>query len=78
MTTGDAVNLDELRQLVEQKAGTVKMLEALLEKEEAELIELERQLEAVEDSGGSVGEHQHVSPASRSVLPSATTMARLK
>ena len=40
------------------------MLEALLEKEETKLVELERQLESLEDNGGSVGESDAVSPAS--------------
>ena len=49
MTTRDATNIDELRQLVERKTEIVKVLESLLEKEETELVELERQLEALED-----------------------------
>ena len=47
-----AVNLDELRQLVERKTETVQMLESLLEIEETELVELERQLEVMEDGNG--------------------------
>ncbi len=42
-------DLDKLHQLVQLKAETVKVLEALLEKEETELVELECQLEALED-----------------------------
>ena len=40
------MRLDELRQLVERKTEIVEMLESLLEDEEAELVELERQLES--------------------------------
>ena len=36
------MHLDELRQLVERKTETVKMLESLLKEDEAELAELER------------------------------------
>jgi predicted RNase H-like nuclease (RuvC/YqgF family) len=43
------VNINELRQLVERKTETVKALEALLEKEESELVELEGKLESLED-----------------------------
>ena len=39
---------NELGRLVERKTETVKMLEALLEKEGTELVELERQLGAIE------------------------------
>ena len=46
---GAAMNMDELRQLVERKMETVKALEALLAKEETELVELEKELEALED-----------------------------
>ena len=46
------MNRDELRQLVKRKTETVKILESLLEKEETELVELERQLEAMEDGKG--------------------------
>ena len=42
---------DELRQLVDRKTETVRLLEELLEKEETELVELERQLETLEDEG---------------------------
>ena len=43
------MNIDELRQLVERKTRIVKRLEARLEKNDAELIEMERQLETLED-----------------------------
>lgn len=43
------MNSAELRQLVERKTKTIKALEALLEKEEMELVDLERRLEAIED-----------------------------
>ena len=43
------MNLDELLQLVERKTETVRMLEALLEKEETELVELEGKLGSLED-----------------------------
>ena len=43
------MNIDDLRQLVERKTETVRRLEAELEKEDAELVELERQLETLED-----------------------------
>jgi predicted RNase H-like nuclease (RuvC/YqgF family) len=46
------MDIDELRERVEQKTRTVSLLEVLLEKNEAELVELERQLEAMEDSQG--------------------------
>jgi hypothetical protein len=49
------VHLDELRRLVERKTEIVKMLESLLEEEEAELVELERQLESHEDDGAGQG-----------------------
>jgi len=49
------MNLENLRQLVERKTETVKMLESLLEKEETELVELERQLGSAEDEGGEQG-----------------------
>jgi hypothetical protein len=42
-----------LNRLVERKTETVKMLEALMEKEESELVELERQLETAADTSGS-------------------------
>jgi chromosome segregation ATPase len=45
------MNLDELRQLVNRKTETVRSLEAQLEKEDAELVELERQLGELEDEG---------------------------
>ncbi len=51
MTDAITVKMDELRQLVERKTETVRLLEALLEKEDAELVELERQLETLEDQG---------------------------
>jgi hypothetical protein len=43
------MNIDELRQLVQRKTETVKTLEALLGKEETELVALERQLEDEEE-----------------------------
>ena len=43
------MNIEELHELVQRKTETVKMLEVLLEKEETELVELERQLGAIED-----------------------------
>ena len=43
------MNIAELHELVERKTETVKMLEALLEKEDTELVELERKLESLED-----------------------------
>jgi hypothetical protein len=46
------MNIDELRQLVEHKTGTVRVLEELLEQEDAALVELERQLEEMEDGEG--------------------------
>ncbi len=49
------MHLDELRQLVERKTEIVEMLESLLEDEEAELVELERQLESREDAGEASG-----------------------
>jgi hypothetical protein len=49
------MRLDELRQLVERKTEIVEMLESLLEDEEAELVELERQLESREDAGECSG-----------------------
>jgi len=45
----NAMNIDDLRQLVERKTETVRRLEAELEKEDAELVDLERQLETLED-----------------------------
>ena len=45
------MNVDDLRQLVERKTETVRLLEELLGKEETELVELERQLETHEDEG---------------------------
>ena len=44
-----AMNIDDLRQLVERKTEAVRRLEAELEKEDAELVDLERQLETLED-----------------------------
>ena len=49
------MRLDELRQLVERKTEIVEMLESLLEDKEAELVELERQLESREDAGEGSG-----------------------
>ena len=43
------MKIDDLRQLVERKTEAVKRLESQLEKEDAELVELERQLETLED-----------------------------
>jgi chromosome segregation ATPase len=43
------MNIDDLRQLVERKTETVRRLESQLGKEDAELVELERQLETLED-----------------------------
>ena len=43
------MNTNELRRLVEQKTETVRVLEELLEQEETLLVELERQLDAVEE-----------------------------
>jgi predicted RNase H-like nuclease (RuvC/YqgF family) len=43
------MNIGELRELVERKTETLTVLEALLEREDAELVELERKLEALED-----------------------------
>ena len=43
------MNIEKLHELVERKTETVKTLEALLEKEDTELVELERKLEALED-----------------------------
>ena len=45
----NAMNIDDLRQLVERKTEAVRRLEAELEKEDAELVDLERQLETLED-----------------------------
>jgi hypothetical protein len=47
------MNVDELRRLVERKTETVRVLEELLEQEDAVLVELERQLEALEDGEGN-------------------------
>ena len=44
-----AMKIDDLRQLVERKTETVRRLEAELQKEDAELVDLERQLETLED-----------------------------
>jgi hypothetical protein len=52
------MNIDELRQLVERKTETVKMLEAILEKEETELVELEATIESLEDEKGRQT-HEH-------------------
>jgi hypothetical protein len=46
------MNIDELRQLVEQRTATVRVLEELLDQEDAALVELERQLEEMEDGEG--------------------------
>jgi hypothetical protein len=43
------MNADELRRLVERKTETVRVLEELLDQEDAVLVELERQLEEIED-----------------------------
>ena len=43
------IKIDALRQLVERKTEAVKRLESQLETEDAELVELERQLETLED-----------------------------
>ena len=47
------MNADELRQLVERKTNTVRVLEELLDQEDAVLVELERQLEEIEDREGN-------------------------
>ena len=44
-----AAKIADLLQLVEQKTKLVKQLNVRLEKEDAELVELEQQLEALED-----------------------------
>jgi len=44
------MNIDELHQLVERKMETIKTLESLLEKEDAELVELEVKLESLEEA----------------------------
>lgn len=49
------MHVDELRRLVERKTEIVKVLESLLEAEEAELVELERRLELREDAGKGSG-----------------------
>jgi hypothetical protein len=51
------MNVNELRRLVEHKTETVRVLEELLEQEDAVLVELERQLEELEDgeSNGRTG-----------------------
>jgi hypothetical protein len=46
------MTVDELRRLVEQKTNTVRVLEELLEQEDAVLVELERELEEMEDGEG--------------------------
>ena len=43
------MNIEELHELVDRKTETVKTLEALLEKEDTELVELEQKLESLED-----------------------------
>jgi hypothetical protein len=43
------MNVNELRELVEQKTETVRVLEELLDQEDAVLVELERQLEEMEE-----------------------------
>ena len=48
-----SMTADELRRLVEQKTETVRVLEELLEQEDAVLVELERQLEEIEDREGN-------------------------
>ena len=52
------MNIKELHELVERKTETVKTLEALLEKEETELVELERKLESLEDDKKRLA-HEH-------------------
>lgn len=49
------MNLEELGQFVEWKTETVKMLEMLLEKEETELVGLDRQLGSLEDERDQLG-----------------------
>ena len=50
---GHAMNVNELRRLVERKTETVRVLEGLLEQEETLLVELERQLEESEEGQGN-------------------------
>jgi chromosome segregation ATPase len=48
------MNIAELRQMVERKTKIVKRLEARLEKADAELVALERQLEELEDQRATI------------------------
>jgi hypothetical protein len=57
-----AMNIDELHQLVERKTETIKTLESLLEKEDAELVELEVKLESLENSQEQDA-HKHATEA---------------
>ncbi len=58
------MNIEELHERVERKTETVKSLEALLEKEDAELVELERKLESLEDAREQEG-HEPVPEAQK-------------
>ena len=49
------MTVDELRRLVEQKTNVVRVLEELLEQEDAVLVELERELEEREQGNGRTG-----------------------
>jgi hypothetical protein len=59
------MNMNDLRQLVERKTEAVKALEALLEKEETELVELECQLEAMESQEQNNDRQTGASPGSQ-------------
>jgi chromosome segregation ATPase len=48
------MNIAELRQMVERKTKIVKRLEVRLEKADAELVELERRLEELEDQRATI------------------------
>ena len=53
----NATKLARLRQLVEQKTQMIKQLNLQLDKEDAELVWLEQQLESLEDQSKQSDDH---------------------